>query len=90
MSSGRENWLFTVKEIAGGDLCLSPEPKKDLAMPVRKKPVETVLDNWHIHFVLPAGTDHEDANRIADLLNEWVREVTVTARDSSSQNGAAG
>ncbi len=84
MLSGREIWQFEVKEISGGDYCLCPEPRKEPQSLARArqaaKQAKTVLDNWHINFVLPSGTDFEDAQRIAELLNEWVREVTCTAR----------
>ena len=80
MSSGSENWLFKVKEMSGGDLCLSPEPKTSLQTVSAGRSRATVLDRWQIQFVLPTGTDFDDARRIAELLNEWVREVTCTAR----------
>ncbi|HXC49384.1 MAG TPA: hypothetical protein VN634_00750 [Candidatus Limnocylindrales bacterium] len=81
MLSGREIWQFEVKEIPGGDYCLCPEPREEPHRLARaKQAAKTVLDSWHINFVLPSGTDFEDAQRIAELLNEWVREVTCTAR----------
>jgi len=83
MRSGRENWLFKVKEIARDELCLFPERRGD-APPLRGQR-NTLLDHWHINFMLPKGTDPDDAHRIAALLNEWVQEVAFVARESSPE-----
>ena len=83
MFSVRENWQFEVKEIPGGEYCLRPEPRKESPAPLRRKRDITVLDDWNINLVLPTGTELEVARRIAELLNEWIQDITCTARDSS-------
>jgi hypothetical protein len=81
MPSDRENWQFKVKEGSrNGMLVLCPEAKREPSGDRRGKRPPTLLDRWKIHFVLPNGTDVDDARRIAALLNEWVLEVHCTAR----------
>lgn len=88
MPSGRENWHFKVKEIPrDGALVLYPEPRAAPPQNARGKRSPTLLERWNIHFVLPNGTDLDDARRIAALLNEWVLEVQYSARAAETAGG---
>ena len=81
MSWRQENWLFTVEETDGGDLALTPRLRTVGLQPLqRTSKTSTLLDRWRIDFVLPKGTEHDDARRIADLLNEWVESVSCVSR----------
>jgi len=81
MSSSRETWQFSVREVDDGELSLSPQPRNGSHPPLRGRATDTFLDRWNIDFHLPRGTDVDDARRIAELLNDWVQEVSCTARD---------
>lgn len=79
MPAHRETWLFKVEESDLGEISLSPERRTRMELH-RGEPALTLLDSWNINFVLPKGTDVEDARRIADLLNEWIQGVSCVSR----------
>jgi hypothetical protein len=66
----RARYLFAVKEYSGGATWVMFEPRKDDVTP---------LSRGFLGFDLVDGTSYEDAHKIADYLNEHIKEVTYTA-----------
>lgn len=74
-STPPEHWVYKVKGNPG-ELFLCPEFLELQGLPRETKP--GLLRDWDIRFQLPEVMEPDDAARLADLLNAYLRNVICT------------